>query len=171
MAKGFAELVKVGLTEESAVRVSGAQAQGCSPVATAFANGADAIAPVKPQTIAKSLSIGNPADGWYALEAIRRSGGSCGAVTDDEILDGIKLLARTEGIFAETAGGVTIATLAKLAAAGEVRRDECVVALVTGHGLKTVQALSGTVGPTVTINPSLDDFDAALGEELSKVAR
>jgi threonine synthase len=171
VAKGFAELVKVGLTEESAVRVSGAQAQGCSPVATAFANGADAIAPVKPHTIAKSLSIGNPADGWYALEAIRRSGGSCGAVTDDEILDGIRLLARTEGIFAETAGGVTIATLAKLAAAGEVRRDECVVALVTGHGLKTVQALAGTVGPTVTINPSLGDFDAALGDELAKVIR
>jgi len=171
VAKGFAELVKVGLTEESAVRVSGAQAQGCSPVATAFANGADAIAPVKPHTIAKSLSIGNPADGWYALEAIRRSGGSCGAVTDDEILDGIRLLARTEGIFAETAGGVTIATLAKLAAAGEVRRDECVVALVTGHGLKTVQALAGTVGPTVTINPSLGDFDAALGAELAKVIR
>jgi threonine synthase len=171
VAKGFAELVKVGLTEESAVRVSGAQAQGCSPVATAFANGADAIAPVKPHTIAKSLSIGNPADGWYALEAIRRSGGSCGAVTDDEILDGIRLLARTEGIFAETAGGVTIATLAKLAAAGEVRRDECVVALVTGHGLKTVEALAGTVGPTVTINPSLGDFDAALADELAKVIR
>ena len=169
VAKGFAELVEVGLIEASAVRVSGAQAAGCSPVATAFATGADAIAPVKPQTIAKSLSIGNPADGWYALDAIRRSGGSCASVTDDEILDGIRLLARTEGIFAETAGGVTIATLAKLAAAGEVRRDERVVALVTGHGLKTVEALSGTVGPTVTINPSLGDFDAALGDELATV--
>ena len=115
------------------------------------------------------MSIGNPADGWYALDAIRRSGGSCAAVTDAEVLDGIRLLARTEGIFAETAGGVTIATLAKLAAAGEVRRDERVVALVTGHGLKTVEALSGTVGPTVTINPSLGDFDAALGDELANV--
>jgi threonine synthase len=169
VAKGFAELVKVGLIEESAVRVSGAQAEGCSPVATAFASGADAIAPVKPKTIAKSLSIGNPADGWYALDAIRRSGGSCASVTDDEILEGIKLLARTEGIFAETAGGVTIATLAKLAAAGQVRREERVVALVTGHGLKTVEALSETVGPTATINPSLGDFAAALGDELGQV--
>jgi threonine synthase len=151
--------------------VSGAQAEGCSPVATAFANGADAIAPVKPHTIAKSLSIGNPADGWYALDTIRRSGGSCGSVTDDEIREGIKLLARTEGIFAETAGGVTIATLAKLAKEGVVRRDECVVALVTGHGLKTVEALSGTVGPMVTINPSLGDFGAALGDDLGQEAR
>jgi threonine synthase len=167
VAKGFDELAKVGLIEPSAVRISGAQAAGCSPVATAFANGADAIAPVKPKTIAKSLSIGNPADGWYALETIRKSGGSCGAVTDAEVLDGIRLLARTEGIFAETAGGVTIATLAKLAASGEVRRDERVVALVTGHGLKTVEALSGTVGPTVTISPTLGDFGTALGDDLN----
>jgi threonine synthase len=165
VAKGFDELAKVGLIEPSHVRVSGAQAAGCSPVATAFATGADAIAPVKPKTIAKSLSIGNPADGWYALDAIRRSGGSCAAVTDDEVLDGIRLLARTEGIFAETAGGVTIATLAKLAAAGVVRRDERVVALVTGHGLKTVEALSGAVTPTVTISPTLGDFASALGDD------
>src|SRR5580700_9886335 len=162
VAKGFDELAKVGLIEPAAVRVSGAQAEGCSPVATAFASGADAIIPVKPNTIAKSLSIGNPADGWYALDAIRRSGGSCAAVTDAEVLDGIRLLARTEGIFAETAGGVTIATLAKLAASGAVRRDERVVALVTGHGLKTVEALTGTVGPTVTIDPNLGAFDEAL---------
>jgi threonine synthase len=171
VAKGFGELVKVGLIEPSHVRVSGAQAAGCSPVATAFETGADAIAPVKPKTIAKSLSIGNPADGWYALDTIRRSGGSCAAVTDGEVLDGIRLLARTEGIFAETAGGVTIATLAKLAAAGEVRRDERVVALVTGHGLKTVEALSGTVTPTVTISPTLGDFASALGEDPTLGAR
>ncbi len=166
VAKGFGELARVGLIEPSPVRVSGAQAAGCSPVATAFATGADAIAPVKPNTIAKSLSIGNPADGWYALETIRRSGGSCAAVSDDEVLEGIRLLARTEGIFAETAGGVTIATLAKLAAAGEVRHDERVVALVTGHGLKTVEALSGTVKPTATIVPTLAAFDAVVGEDL-----
>ena len=119
VAKGFSELGKVGLLpEEPAVRVSGAQAEGCSPVATAFLEGTDAIRPVKPKTIAKSLAIGNPADGWYALDVIRRSGGSCAAVTDGEIVDAIGLLARTEGIFAETAGGVTIATLAKLAASG-----------------------------------------------------
>src|SRR5208282_5472260 len=137
VAKGFDELWKVGiLDEQPSVRISGAQAEGCSPVARAFAEGTDAIRPVKPDTIAKSLAIGNPADGWYALRAIRESGGSCAAVTDAEIIDGIKLLARTEGIFAETAGGVTIATLAKLAAQGVIRRDERVVAYVTGHGLK-----------------------------------
>jgi len=164
VAKGFAELGMVGLLpEEPAVRVSGAQAEGCSPVATAFLQGTDAIRPVKPKTIAKSLAIGNPADGWYALEVMRRSGGSCAAVTDDEVLDAIGLLARTEGIFAETAGGVTIATLAKLAASGAVRRDERVVALVTGHGLKTVEALTGAAGsaPTATIAPTLAAFDAA----------
>ena len=165
VAKGFSELAKVGLISETPVRVSGAQAAGCAPVATAFAAGADAIRPVKPDTIAKSLSIGNPADGWYALEAIRRSGGSCAAVTDDEIIEGIRLLARTEGIFAETAGGVTIATLAKLAQAGQVRPDERVVALVTGHGLKTVEALTGTVGPTARIAPTLADFERALADD------
>jgi threonine synthase len=165
VAKGFEELWKVGLLdEEPHVRISGAQAAGCSPVATAFAEGTDAIRPVRPDTIAKSLAIGNPADGWYALDAIRSSGGSCASVTDDEVIEGIKLLARTEGIFAETAGGVTIATLAKLAAEGVVRSDERVVALVTGHGLKTVEALSGSVGPTATIAPTLEAFDRALGD-------
>ena len=167
VAKGFSELGKVGLLpEEPAVRVSGAQAEGCSPVATAFLGGTDAIRPVKPKTIAKSLAIGNPADGWYALDVIRRSGGSCAAVTDSEIVEAIGLLARTEGIFAETAGGVTIATLAKLAASGAIRHDERVVALVTGHGLKTVEALAGAPGsaPTATIAPTLDAFDAALDD-------
>ena len=144
------------------MRISGAQAAGCSPVDTAFAEGSDAIRPVKPDTIAKSLAIGNPADGWYALDAIRSSGGSCAAVTDDEVIEGIRLLARTEGIFAETAGGVTIASLVKLVDEGVVRSDERVVALVTGHGLKTVEALTGAVGPTATISPTLDSFDAAL---------
>ena len=156
----------MGLLEgEHAIRISGAQAEGCSPVATAFAEGTDAIRPVKPSTIAKSLAIGNPADGWYALDAIRKSGGSCASVTDDEIIEGIGLLARTEGIFAETAGGVTIATLAKLAAQGAVRSDERVVAIVTGHGLKTVEALAGTVRPTATIAPTLDAFDQAIGHD------
>jgi threonine synthase len=155
------------LPEVPEVRVSGAQAEGCSPVATAFAEGTDAIRPVKPKTIAKSLAIGNPADGWYALEAIRKSGGSCASVTDDEVVDAIGLLARTEGIFAETAGGVTIATLCKLAASGAVRPDERVVALVTGHGLKTVEALAGRAGaaPTATITPTLAAFDAAFETE------
>jgi threonine synthase len=161
--KGFNELHRVGLLDdEPHVRVSGAQAAGCSPVATAFAEGTDAIRPQKPDTIAKSLAIGNPADGWYALDVVRKTGGAIASVTDDEIVDAIRLLARTEGIFAETAGGVTIATLAKLAASGVVRRDERVVAYVTGHGLKTIEAVAPFAQPTATIEPTLDAFNAAI---------
>jgi threonine synthase len=160
--KGFGELVRVGLLREPAeVRVSGAQAEGCSPVAKAFEEGTDQIRPVKPSTIAKSLAIGNPADGWYALDAVRSSGGALAAVSDDEIVEAIRLLARCEGIFAETAGGVTIATLARLAASGVVRRDERVVAYITGNGLKTIDALSPTTRPTATISPSLESFGSA----------
>jgi threonine synthase len=164
VAKGFSELGKVGLLNgEPSVRISGAQAKGCSPVATAFQKNIDAIAPVKPDTIAKSLAIGNPADGYYALDAIRSSGGSCASASDPEIIDAIKLLARTEGIFAETAGGVTIAVLAQLAQRGVIRPDERTVAIVSGHGLKTVEALTGHVTPTHTIAATLDAFDAAVG--------
>jgi threonine synthase len=166
IAKGFKELAQVGLLDEEAhTRISGAQALGCSPVAAAFAHGDDFVRPVRPCTIAKSLAIGNPADGPYALDAVRASGGAIDAVTDEEIVDAILLLARTEGIFAETAGGVTIATLAKLAAAGVVRRDERVVAFVTGNGLKTLDAVSGVVGPTATIRPTLEAFAAAVDTE------
>ena len=164
--KGFNELYKVGLLDEAPhVRVSGAQAAGCSPVATAFANGTDHIRPVKPDTIAKSLAIGNPADGFYALDVVRSTGGAIESVTDDEIVEGIRLLARTEGIFAETAGGVTIATLAKLAQQGVVRPDERVVAYVTGIGFKTIDAVSPVVGPTATIEPTLEAFTAAMEAE------
>lgn len=165
--KGFDELAKVGLLdsgEPPAVRVSGAQAAGCAPVATAFEAGADHIRPVRARTIAKSLAIGDPADGWYALETVRASGGAVAAVDDDEIIEGIRLLARTEGIFAETAGGVTIATLAKLAAAGVIRRDERVVAYVTGNGLKTVEVLEGRVGPIARIAPTLEAFAEAAAQ-------
>jgi threonine synthase len=162
VAKGFKELFHVGLLdEEPGVRVSGAQATGCSPVASAFAAGLDVVRPVKPDTIAKSLAIGNPADGLCALEAVRASGGSFGSVSDEDIIAGIRLLARTEGIFAETAGGVTIATLAQLAASGVVRPDEKVVAYVTGNGLKTVEVVAPECGPTVTIAPTLEAFAAA----------
>ena len=163
VAKGFKELYAVGLLDdEPHVRISGAQATGCSPVAQAFAAGRDVVKPVKPSTIAKSLAIGNPADGPYALDAVRQSGGSFGSVSDEEIIDGIRLLARTEGIFAETAGGVTIATLAQLAASGVIRPDERVVAYVTGNGLKTVEAIAPHVGPTATIAPTLEAFGAAV---------
>jgi threonine synthase len=163
VAKGFKELFAAGLLdEEPQVRISGAQASGCAPIATAFAAGLDVVRPVRPATIAKSLAIGNPADGPYALDAVRSSGGSFGSVTDEEIVAGIRLLARTEGIFAETAGGVTIATLAQLTASGVVRPDERVVAYVTGTGLKTVEAVAPECAPTVTIAPTLAAFAASL---------
>jgi threonine synthase len=166
VAKGFEELWDVGLLdEEPHVRISGAQAEGCSPVATAFAARDHYVRPVKPHTIAKSLAIGNPADGIYALDSVRASGGALGAVTDDEIVEGMLLLARTEGIFAETAGGVTIATLAKLASSGVVRPDERVVAYVTGHGLKTIDAVAPSVGPSATIAPTLEAFASSVDVE------
>lgn len=169
VAKGFKELEQVGLIEPSAIRISGAQATGCSPVATAFEAGWDAIKPVKPDTIAKSLAIGNPADGPYALDAVRESGGAFGSVSDEEIVEGIRLLARTEGIFAETAGGVTIASLAQLAASGAVRPDERVVAIVSGNGLKTLEAVAPYCGPTAVIPPTLDAFAEAI-EQASEVS-
>ncbi len=163
VAKGFRELFKVGLLdEEPHVRISGAQSAGCAPVATAFATGADFIRPVKPSGLAKSLAIGNPADGAYALEEVRRSGGALAAVTDPEIVEGIHLLARTEGIFAETAGGVTVAVLAKLAATGVVKPNERVVAFITGNGLKTLDAVAANCRPTVTVAPNLEAFQAAI---------
>lgn len=163
VAQGFDELGKVGLlAEPTTVRISGAQAAGCAPVATAFSTEADAVRPVKPSTIAKSLAIGNPADGWYALSAVRASGGSLASVSDEEIVEGIRLLARTEGIFAETAGGVTVAALARLAAEGVVRRDEQVVAYITGHGLKTTDAVAEGTRPDAVIEPSLSAFEAVV---------
>jgi threonine synthase len=163
VAKGFRELFKVGLLdEEPHVRISGAQSAGCAPVATAFATGADFIRPVKPSGLAKSLAIGNPADGAYALDEVRRSGGAFAAVTDPEIVEGIHLLARTEGIFAETAGGVTVAVLAKLAATGVVKPNERVVAFITGNGLKTLDAVAANCRPTVTVAPNLEAFQAAI---------
>ncbi len=166
--KGFDELYKVGLLdEEPQVRVSGAQALGCSPVAEAFIENADTIRPVKPDTIAKSLAIGNPADGYFALDVVRTTGGGFGAVSDGEIVEGMDLLARTEGIFAETAGGVTVATLKKLAADGVVRPDERVVVYITGHGLKTLEAVAPTSGPTATIAATLDAFHEAFDIEES----
>jgi threonine synthase len=163
VAKGFRELYKVGLLdEEPHVRISGAQSAGCAPVATAFETGADFIRPVKPRGLAKSLAIGNPADGSYALDEVRHSGGALAAVTDPEIVDGIRLLARTEGIFAETAGGVTVAVLAKLAATGIVKPNERVVAFITGNGLKTLDAVAADCQPTVTVAPNLEAFQAAI---------
>src|SRR5947208_7801288 len=159
IGKGFDEWLELGLITGEPPTMNGAQATGCSPVATAFAEGRDGCKPVKPATIAKSLAIGNPADGPYAVELARRTGGGVDAVTDDEIRAGIRLLAETTGIFTETAGGVTIATLAKLAARGDIGPDERVVAYVTGDGLKTLDAVRGTFEVT-EIGPSLDEFES-----------
>ena len=160
IARGFEEWLELGLVEGDLPTFNGAQATGCSPVATAFEAGQDFCRPVKPDTIAKSLAIGNPADGPYALDLARRSGGAIDAVTDDEIRDGIKLLARTTGIFTETAGGVTVAVLAKLAQRGDIDPDERVVAYITGDGLKTLDVVRGTF-EAWEIEPRLEAFEAA----------
>ena len=159
--KAFGELIKLGLVDESPYRIYGAQATGCNPVATAFKNGSDVIRPVRPDTIAKSLAIGNPADGPYVVDVARRTGGAVEDVTDDEIVEGIKLLARTEGIFAETAGGVTVAVLRKLLATGQLDPDAETVVFNTGDGLKTLDAIADSVGPTATIVPTLEAFEKA----------
>ena len=158
--KAFRELTQLGLVGERHYQVFGAQATGCSPVSTAFRDGLDIIRPVKPDTIAKSLAIGNPADGPYALDAVRRSGGAIADVSDDEVVEGIRLLARTEGIFAETAGGVVVATYRKLLAEGLIDPDAEVVLLNTGDGLKTLDAVAPSSTPTFTISPSYDDFES-----------
>jgi threonine synthase len=160
--KGFQEFVKVGLVDDKPVQFHGAQAEGCSPVAQAFREGRDFITPVKPNTIAKSIAIGNPADGSYAVEQARETGGSIEAVTDAEIIEGMKLLAETEGIFTETAGGTTIAVLKKLAEAGKIDPDATTVAYITGNGLKTQEAVQGHIGEPLTIEPKLGSFEQAL---------
>ena len=159
--KGFSELVSLGLVDEAPVTVYGAQATGCSPVAAAFKDGQDVVRPVKPATIAKSLAIGNPADGPYVLDVARRTGGAIEDVSDEEVRDGIQLLARTEGIFAETAGGVTVATLRKLVESGRLDPDKETVVFNTGDGLKTLDAVADRVGPAATIDPSYAAFTAA----------
>jgi threonine synthase len=158
--RGFEEWVEAGLLEGDLPTFNGAQAEGCSPVATAFAAGHDVCRPVKPNTIAKSLAIGNPADGPYALELARRSGGAIDSVTDEEIREGIRLLAQTTGIFTETAGGVTTAVLAKLAHRGDIDPDERVVAYITGEGLKTLDAVRGTFTAR-EIDPTLESFETS----------
>ena len=163
ITKGFGELQKLGLIPDKLVRVSGAQAAGCNPVADAFGKQWDAVKPVqRPDTIAKSLAIGNPADGYYVLKIVRERGGAVLDATNDEIAEGMRLLAATEGVFAETAGGVTVAVLKKLAAQGVVRKGERVVAYITGNGLKTLDAVAPKLAPPPTVEPTLDSFEAFL---------
>jgi len=160
--KGFQELIKVGLVDDKHVRFSGAQAEGCSPIAGAFKEGRDFITPVKPNTIAKSIAIGNPADGVYALEIAKKTQGNIELVNDAEIIEGMKLLAETEGIFTETAGGTTIAVLKKLVEAGKIDPEETTVVYITGNGLKTQEAVQGYIGEPYTIDANLDSFHRAL---------
>ncbi len=156
--KGLNEFHKLGLIEGLTTKVHGAQAEGCSPISAAYKQGRDFFKPVKPNTIAKSLAIGNPADGYYALKATAESGGAMESVTDEEIVEGMTLLAQTEGVFAETAGGVTIGVLKKLVKQGVIKRTDTTVALITGNGLKTQEAVMHAVGRPTRISPSLVHF-------------
>jgi threonine synthase len=159
VAKAFRELRELGLVEGE-FRIYTAQAAGCAPVVHALHRGTDLITPVKPQTLAKSIAIGNPADGFYVLKAVRESGGWGEAATDEEIVEGIELLARTEGIFTEPAGGTTVAVARKLIAQGRIPRDEPIVISITGNGYKTLEAVLDRVEPPLRIPARLADFDA-----------
>jgi threonine synthase len=162
IAKGFAQFRELGLVEGPAPVLFGAQATGCSPIATAFSDGAEVVTPQKPNTIARSLAIGNPADGPYVLDALRQTGGDCGSVSDDEVLECIGLLAQTEGVFAETAGGVTIAALRQMVQRGTIDPNKSIVAIISGHGLKTLDAVADTATVSATISPSLASAEEAL---------
>ena len=162
VAKGFKEFIELGLVEGPAPILFGAQATGCSPVATAFTEGAEVITPQRPNTIARSLAIGNPADGPYVLDELRTHGGDIGSVPDSEILECIELLAKTEGVFAETAGGVTIASLRQMIKRGTIDPNKSIVAIISGHGLKTLDAVVDTAVVTATIKPSLAAAEEAI---------
>jgi threonine synthase len=166
VGKGLRELHKVGLLDEAPrTALHGAQAAGCSPIATAFATGSEDVRPVKPNTVAKSIAIGNPADGYYALKEAKATSGSIVSVPEGSVAEGMRLLARTEGIFTETAGGVTIAALEHLVRTGAVTPDQETVALITGMGLKTLEAL-GPVAPTHEIDATVEAVNEALKEDL-----
>lgn len=160
--KSFREFMEIGLIRKLDTKVFAAQATGCSPITCAIKQGSDIIKPVKPNTVAKSLAIGNPADGYYAGRVVNETGGYGEDVSDEEIIEGIKLLARTEGIFAETAGGVTVATAKKLIESGKINRNETTVICITGNGLKTQEALSGHTREVHRIRPNMASFEEIL---------
>lgn len=156
--KGFKELASLGLIPEAACKVYAAQATGCSPVTTAIKEGEDFFRPVRPNTIAKSIAIGNPADGIYGIRVVKETGGWGEDVTDEELVDGMKLLAETEGVFTETAGGVVVAVARKLVKQGRIDSDDLTVLSITGHGLKTQEAVIGKIGTPLLIEPRLSSF-------------
>jgi threonine synthase len=165
--KAYKEFIDLDIVPKSDFSIHGAQASGCSPISTAFKAGTEIVKPVQnPDTIAKSLAIGTPADGYYAIRSMKETGGSCEDCTDEEIVEGIKLLAETTGIFAETAGGVTVACARKLIASGKIPKDESAVLCITGHGLKTQEAIVGKVGEPRVIGPSLREFEALVVDEV-----
>jgi threonine synthase len=168
--KGYQELIKLGLTHETEYHVHGAQATGCSPISVAQKAGLDFFKPVKPDTIAKSLAIGTPADGFYALRVMKETGGVADDVTDDEIREGMSLLAEAEGIFTETAGGVTVGVAKKLIASGRIPANDSIVLCITGNGLKTLDAVNGHVGKPREIKPSLREFEAMMANEAKSSA-
>jgi len=162
--KSFKEMKQLGLIEEMHTKVFAAQATGCSPIVRAIKDDVDVIKPVKPATIAKSLAIGNPADGFYATKVIKESGGFGADVSDDEIVEAIKLLAATEGIFSETAGGVTLASAIKLIESGRIAKDDLTVLSITGNGLKTKEAIVGRTVEPYHIDPNLKSFEEILNK-------
>jgi threonine synthase len=157
--KSFNEFKDLGLIDKVKTKVFAAQAAGCAPVTTAIKNGTDVIKPVKPNTIAKSIAIGNPADGYYGVKTAKESGGWGEDVTDDEIVEGMKLLAETEGIFSETAGGVVVSVAEKLIKQGRIKKDELTVLSITGNGLKTREAVENSIGKISIIDPNLKEFN------------
>src|SRR6184192_3453916 len=157
--KAYRELVEIGLIEDSSAKIYSAQAAGCNPVVTAIHKGSDIIEPQKPNTIAKSIAIGNPADGYYAAQVVRDSGGWGESATDREIVDAIKLLARTEGIWTEPAGGTTLAAAVKLIQSGRIPKDDSIVVSITGNGLKTLEVVADELPYPVVIDPKLSEFD------------
>lgn len=159
IAKGIKEFKNIGLIDKADTKIYAAQATGCCPIVTAIKEGSDIIKPVKPKTIAKSLAIGNPADGVYAVQAVQESGGCAEDVSDEEIVEAIKLLAETEGIFTETAGGVTLGVTKKLIEQGRIPKNESIVICITGNGLKTQEAVSEKIGRPIRIKPNLDSFE------------
>jgi len=159
LAKAFKELMKIGLVNDTDCKIYSAQASGCTPIINALKKGTDLISPVKPNTIASSIAIGNPADGYYVLQAVRESGGWGESVTDEEILEGIKLLARTEGIFTEPAGGTEVAVAKKLIESGRIPRDESIVISITGNGYKTLETVAQSVEKPYAISATLQNFD------------
>ncbi len=163
--KGYQELIKLGLAKDSKPVVHGAQATGCSPISAAYKQGMDFFKPVKPDTIAKSLAIGTPADGFYALKVMKETGGASDDVSDDEIREAMSALAECEGIFTETAGGVTVGTAKKRVASGKIPAEDSVVLCVTGNGLKTLDAVQGHVGKPAGIKPSLREFEQLMEKD------